>query len=717
MKDEDDDDIVVDDDGKICSVVKMKLSSFLKDENRVMLSKVFNDIVLNMSKLSGEAYLFANFHISRLLKEGLTLPIIDRNFYFRCLLGVSENNCRERTLTDEWLKTIDEFYALCPMDYKKVNVVGQVQLLADISIMMATAASNHLWLNLERRITSYISWRYPRVSKSMQKAIIVAVVKAPKANLDSIFKPVSLPKTFTSRAVERAKETFKKASKSYKQTKDIEDSKNLAKAKQDLNQEITKTNTRIQSETLSRNNQILEAKAIAGDLRGVMHLPSAGQFASKAHLTLPLYYKILNETKEAKQSRETSSQEGCKKFKGKTFTLLPVKNGFTLQYVPISSMTLCQVLKNTKLINIKGDGRDENKHLFWEKFFNLNAIETRNRRFGDRVVTDGYGVSILMNKPSCSCCKIETKDGFLKCREHIKKDQNGSWEWSHNVLIGAIDPGVTDVVTAAYTNGKTWSYSSAKYYLQSLIFTSNRRTAKWNKETETLVKNAPSVEVAMSNDLAVYIKYYLSVNDKLLIHRSQKGYRYMRFMRYIKKKETVYKIANDIAPKDKTVILGFGDWKGLGKTPISRKTCGPIQEIKFVLSKKKNVIMEEVDEYRSSKVCSCCNNVLSNMKAKRTTKRTQGDGSVKITTQKSKVHKILHCRRSSNNLGGCCGASWDRDINAARNLLVLTQCQIFGIQRPIAFCRPSSTRNQSYIVSETRSVKSSVMGDLKHLLI
>ena len=770
-------------EGLVPSTVKMKIATFLKEQHGGPISVALNTIVIEMNKLMGEAYLFGNFHASRLLKTGVELPQVDRNFYYRCLLSVGKNKCVETTLTAEWVESIRQFDAFRPKHLveplvaqpkkgcAKVSVIGRVQLIADLSILMSTMASNHLWMNLESRLSTYIQWKYPNMSKSNQKSIVVALVKAPKAPLDSVFKCFPLPKVFTSRAVEKAQADLATA-KASKKADDIASNAMVQKAIETLEQtkantptmkksdiaalnvairqakkitkdanahlatanhkrvqsaietlELTKASTakRITSEVATRNAAIQQAKEIAKELKDVMNLPSAGQFASNAHLTVPLYNKILKETIEAKNAwtmiPEEENGKRKKKFKGKTFTLLPCKSNFTLSYIPISSMTMIQVLKDLKLINIVGDGRDEDKHAIWARFFNLNAIETMTRRFADRIVTDGYGVSILMDKPSCSCCKIETDGGFSKCIEHVEKKPDGSKGWKPNVLVGAVDPGLTDVVTTAYTAGKeTHSYSSSRYYQRALIHTSNRRTANWNKDTEELVKNAPSCEMT----LVKYICHYLSIIDRMLAHRAHKGYRAMRFLRYVKKKEAIEEIVELVAPKENVVILGFGDWKGPGKTPISRKTCGPIQDIKFALSKRKNVIMEEIDEYGSSKHCSCCHNVLTNMKAERTIQKKQPNGIWKITKQRGHVHKILHCRSSTNGLGGHCGASWDRDINASRNLLVLTQCQIFGIQRPVAFCRKKiTTRSPSGANTdfETRLTKDSVMGNLKHLFV
>ena len=113
----------------------------------------------------------------------------------------------------------------------------------------------------------------------------------------------------------------------------------------------------------------------------------------------------------------------------------------------------------------------------------------------------------------------------------------------------------------------------------------------------------------------------------------------------------------------------------------------------------------------------------ANMTAERTTKKQQRDGTLKISTYRGRVHKILHCRSSENGLhpkkgASHCGASWDRDVNASRNLLMLTKCQIFGVERPAAFCRKKTTTqsiNDNTVCATRQAESKSVMGDLKHL--
>jgi hypothetical protein len=71
---------------------------------------------------------------------------------------------------------------------------------------------------------------------------------------------------------------------------------------------------------------------------------------------------------------------------------------------------------------------------------------------------------------------------------------------------------------------------------------------------------------------------YLDVVRGLIDHRFNKGYRNMRFLRYVFKQKAVNEICM-IAPPDQFTVVGFGDWNGPGGTCIKRRYCGPLQDI------------------------------------------------------------------------------------------------------------------------------------------
>jgi hypothetical protein len=247
--------------------------------------------------------------------------------------------------------------------------------------------------------------------------------------------------------------------------------------------------------------------------------------------------------------------------------------------------------------------------------------------------------------------------------------------------VVGVDPGITDVVTFATSDGEKGSYSGKRYYEEAKINQSTRRTKAWNKETYEVTRFIPTSRTASFDKFKSFVKEYLSSFQTILQHRAALGYRKMRFLRYVFKKKVVSKICDMVAPRDRVVIVGFGDWRGPNGSPISRKCSGPLQEIRRELKARPNVCMHEVDEAYSSKRCCCCHGDVVNMRVV-----------AKGETRKNKVHKVLHCQKSSMNDGSPirCGRTFDRDFNAAQNMLFLTRTFIKGWPRPERFKRPSS---------------------------
>jgi hypothetical protein len=600
-------------EGETCnlaiSVVKMKMNSFCPDKR---IREKIGVMVRDMNIIVAEAYKFANLHITRLLTSGTGLPIIDRNFYYRCLLAVSVNKCRAGTLGETFVATMKEFDALRPSDEPRVNATEYNQVLAGMSITMATMADNHLWMNLEGRLKRYLSWKHPDL-KRHTRAIITAVVSRPKVAVDSV---------------------------------------------------ITWRGKGAISEKVQR------ARGVATELRGLMPLPSKLQSKTRSFLTLPLYRKMLMDTEHARE--EASIADPKARFRGRTFTLLPNKSGFTVAYIPISTMTMLAILKRLGLEKFEGDGRDLQSTPVWRRHFNLNAVETEKCRFGGSMYTDGCGVSVVMDKKTCMCaapCKVD-KERLLQ----LYKD---------GVNVVGVDPGFTDVATIATRGGKVATYSSAKYYDRAMYNMSRRRTDRWNSDTQAIAQAILPDETADVELLKNHTQSYLASLRALLDHRLTRGYRNMRFMRYCSKKRAIQEICDMIAPPGGKTVVGFGDWSGGSGTPISRRCAGPLQEIKLELMHRDEVTFMSIHERRTSQTCHHCLNKLVNMRAKSTVYKRKEKAMVQRDT--TKIHKVLHCKSSHGSQERCCGTTWNRDVNAAKNILMLTMFEMLGYPRPSPF--------------------------------
>ena len=188
-----------------------------------------------------------------------------------------------------------------------------------------------------------------------------------------------------------------------------------------------------------------------------------------------------------------------------------------------------------------------------------------------------------------------------------------------------------------------------------------------------------------------YVSWYLTALPTLLAHRALRGYRKMRFLRYVHKQRALEAMCERIAPHGPcTYLIGFGDWKMSADSPISRKTVGPISELKSMLQRRSNVLFRHVSEFRTSCLDSRTWKPLKNMKAESVRVWTDGpSGEKKRATTFGKVHKVLHCRNSDGKLPDGCRetTTWNRDVNAAKNILMLFQHEIQGRERPEPFRR------------------------------
>jgi hypothetical protein len=203
--------------------------------------------------------------------------------------------------------------------------------------------------------------------------------------------------------------------------------------------------------------------------------------------------------------------------------------------------------------------------------------------------------------------------------------------------------------------------------------------------------------------MEAYARAYLQDLPELLLHRATKGYRKLRFLRYVQKQKAVRQICDLVAPLGQFSVVFFGDWSGGAKSPVSRRASGPLQEIRRRLRESRHVDLREVNEYRSSQVCCCCEGQLSKARGVVTSVRRSLAGGVEMRKRRGRIHGVLHCK-SSERLGGACatrpcGMSWDRDVNAANNLLRLGALDALGLSRPDAFLRTRRTHD-----AETREI-------------
>jgi hypothetical protein len=608
------------------------------------------------------------------------------------------------------LTSKEAFDLLRPPPANKISIVGYNQIVADTSIIMATMGCNHLWTNLNARLDRYLSWKHPRLRR-FHAAIVRALVTEPTKDISKImgaaavYKPIKKKPGKPAKTTDAAENDKPVVLKRVRKPKALSAKAVAAATKKSLDQE------RHEQKRAREAAHLLEAIQIASELRQVMALPSKNKSESRAHLTIPLYRNILADTEAGKHAFDTymaSLPPGHKDlggpgrrrktFKGRLFTLLPVKSGFTVSHVPISSMMLMGMLKKMGLEKYDGDGRDQDPRKFWAKYFNLKLVETRRREFRNRIVTDGCAVSalisctVLPHQSECSGDGIDSIQRAVACKVGEVAD-GGSADSvrklfatvSDELLMAGIDPGFTDVITVYFSDGTTKSYSSARYYERAKVNGSRRATTKMNAATSHVTHTLRGSKTADLEALSGYLRLYLHHLPALLKHRFKQRYRDLRFLRFTSRRKTINEICDMVVPPGAPMTcIGFGDWSGGHKSPISRKCAGPTKDISKELHRRHNTMLKPVSEHMTSQLDSNTGALLVNMQAY-TTKRLQ-DGS-KQTVFNKKVHKVLHCKTSDASVPRSKETTWNRDVNAARNIMTLLMLESLGHERPAAFCR------------------------------
>jgi len=155
--------------------------------------------------------------------------------------------------------------------------------------------------------------------------------------------------------------------------------------------------------------------------------------------------------------------------------------------------------------------------------------------------------------------------------------------------------------------------------------------------------------------ITTHLKEWLGQWETLWEEYGCRWWGHQRFKSYQKEQRTLAKIADTLLGTDRTKIAVFGNGvfpqcKGLPPVPITK--------VRDYLARHGRVVL--VDEFRTSQVCHACH----------------GE-----TRQCASNHTTKHCRSENHTL-----SSWNRDVNACRNIAHIFKRKMQGEERPIELC-------------------------------
>ena len=325
-------------------------------------------------------------------------------------------------------------------------------------------------------------------------------------------------------------------------------------------------------------------------------------------------------------------------------------------FVSIDKRVLLSLMKNCGLIEMQWDDFKLVAEDHFRSLFKVDKLASKKHTFKCHIKTDGVSACVHFECPK---------------RTPGSPTEGKSRDFSGERII-AIDPGRVNIVYAEEKlpdgSFKAYKLTRGQYYESCGMKRTNRRSKKWLEEVENEEKifSEYSPRTSSSEQFDKFMDNYISVYDKLWDNRLKKKWSQQHFRVHRNKRKVLdgfFQSMHEKGTRKPVIAYGKGGFASGGKGEVSVPT-------EYVKKKCKTYFdTVEVDEYRTSCVCPCCDALLSKVCKK---------------TEDGNIREVRGLRRCSSTV--CSQASFkNRDSVGARNIL---RC-LLERERP-----NSLTRNQ-----------------------
>jgi len=166
-----------------------------------------------------------------------------------------------------------------------------------------------------------------------------------------------------------------------------------------------------------------------------------------------------------------------------------------------------------------------------------------------------------------------------------------------------------------------------------------------------------------------------------------------RFRRFQRGQSALDKMANAIAPASHSSAVIFGDFYGR-RAIRGEAGVAPVKKLRRHLAVTRRVVV--LDEYKTSRMCSFCDNELTHPKEKRMIRDRKVEKLLKLEKEKGGDVDEATFRKERKNvvreLSGVCicdkHGRLDRDTNASHNMSQCFWSLLYAGQRPLRLQRP-----------------------------
>ncbi|KAG3238283.1 hypothetical protein PI124_g16749 [Phytophthora idaei] len=331
--------------------------------------------------------------------------------------------------------------------------------------------------------------------------------------------------------------------------------------------------------------------------------------------------------------------------------------------------------------------------------------------FANQVATDGYGASVLLCRPKTEAEKSGKKSiegpvvppGYTSDRKSSRHDigeEDGNA--NRDVRSGGVDrrgrgratgltgyEGLRRRAIATVETSSALARASTVTWQGSTVFRAwNEGQKKRQPEYQMTIGEMPSFKTASYEQYLERLKYFWHHVEFLMQFCVNHPFLKWKFFQKRMTRVAVDEIARRIIPTvSRLTWVAYGDWSR--RDGIKGHAPSPVKGLKEALRKRATVV--SMDEFRTSKLCSQCHQTLPAVRYSVDTKlpkRKKCKGVVlvrnraEVEFEDKKCHAVLRCGQEN-----CEARYWDRDVNAAINMVDLLKSEVLGRGRMEPFRR------------------------------
>jgi hypothetical protein len=404
-------------------------------------------------------------------------------------------------------------------------------------------------------------------------------------------------------------------------------------------------------------------------------------------------FHISNELEKLNQIRIQNEEKQIR-----LFNVLPLRTNIVGKNICIDT---CALISNflgdePTRTHLRDYKKETNQYDLWNRFFKLNKKvfkKGQKYRFSHMIRTDGVSCCVLFVRVDTNGKPLKKTRKNKTCSEEENIDYIEKTEITdelRKMKVVCADPGMSDLIYcgAKDTDGKlqTFRYTQNQRRLETRLKKYNKIMDKISKETTIENQTIKEIETELSvlnSKTCNYEKfknYCLEknkVNYKLYSHYEQHLYKKFKLNRFTNTQKSELKMVKNFqkkfgSPENTIYISGDHDKGSFHMKGIEPVICKKFRRI-FRNAGYKTFL---VNEFRTSKLCNCCNGELEYF-LERTSQKPKRKRETEICNGILRCQSVKHKSEIFHN----------RDKNAVQNMLNIVKSVFDTGKRPNIFCR------------------------------